>query len=389
MIILPDKNATRGKFIMPLRKKDWMLPSAYIPKDQFGNDCIRTVYRIRARLNDGHVVWRAFFEDRDDLDEFLFAIANGSLRYDRSLWRLPVPNWSPDLGEHLSYEFATLTFLTTTGSNQTYTSPVDWNNSNNSVECLGGGGSGGSYRGTFHVTGGGAGGYSKILNFSFATPGTTSATYRIGSFGASVAATTVSTSLPGNVGTSTWFNNTTDPGNGADNSKCSAAGGGAGENGTGSRNGGAGGATTLGWGQTKYAGGRGGNLTGGSGSGSSGGGGAAGPSGAGGAGVDSSSTNSHIKTGGGSANNGTTAGGAINTAGNNGTEFDATHGSGSGGGSSASGGQVGGAGGNYGGGGGGAGNQGIPTSGAGSQGLIAISYTPPSAIGFNLAMLGM
>lgn len=368
-----------------------MPPSLFVTKDEFGNDTTRTFYRVRARLHDGHIVWQSVFKDREDFDAFLWAIATGSLRYERELWRLPTPHWSPDVGEELTFDFATVTFLTTTGSNQTYTSPADWANSNNSIECIGGAGSGGA--GSLHSTGGGAGAYSKITNFSFATPGTTTATYRVGSGGTALTVSGVNNS-DGNAGSATWFNNATDPGNGTDNTKCSAAAGAGGVSRSGSRSGGAGGATTASWGQTKYAGGRGGNLTGSFGSGGSGGGGAAGPSGAGGAGGDSAST-TLVATAGGSANNGTTAGGSsTGGSGSSGTEFDPSYGCGSGGGGRATTGDAtAGSGGTYGGAGGGAagggGNPDDATSGAGRQGLVVVTYEPAIAFSGNLAMMGM
>jgi hypothetical protein len=395
MIISPDRNIPRARFLMPIKDNEWKKPSQGQQKTFCGEED-HTFFRIRARMNDGHVAWTGWFEDREDFDAFLFAIANGSLRYERALWKLPNVEWHPGIGESLSYDFLTQTILTTTGSNQTYTSPSDWDNSSNQVECLGGGGSGGASRNLIHhTTGGGAGAYSLITNFNFASPGVTTATYNIGIGGAVRSPGSGSTS--GDNGGPTWWNDTVDPGNGTDNTKCSAARGNGGVSGTGSRNGGAGGATTAGWGQTKYAGGAGGNLTGASGSGASGGGGAAGPSGNGGAGGSSANQGSNIQTAGGSANNGTTSGGAAGgTNGGSGTEFSGSYGCGSGGGGrSASSGSTltAGSGGNYGGGGGGVNNTSSSTvnSGAGQQGLIIVEYTPFVASGSfsNMPMLGL
>lgn len=350
---------------MPIPEREWREPSQAQFKDQFGNPGTQTRFRLRGLLNDGFVKWCGWFDDRADLDAFLFALFTGSIVYERELWRLPTPHWHPDIGEGLSYEFASVTFLTTTGSNQTHTSASDWNNANNSIELLGGGG-GGARSGAGHATGGGGGSYSEITNFIFATPGTTTATYRVA---ASVAG--ISASNPGTNGNPSWFNNATDPGAGSDNTKAGAKGGTGGPGGTGNQSGGAGGVTATSWGQTLSAGGRGGNLSGASGTGGSGGGGSAGLNGAGGNAADSTSTGSGVSTAGGSADNGTTAGanaGANN--GGSGTEWDGSHGSGSGGGGN--GGGNGGTGGNYGGGGGGSLGA---TSGGGAQGLIVVTYT--------------
>lgn len=372
------------RFLLPVPKHQWYTPSQIQPKDVFGNET-RTLFRVRARLNDGHIRWIGWFQDRDDFDAFLGALFCGSLAAERELWRLPTPAWHPDIGIEFTYDFATVTFLTSpTGSNQTYTSPADWNNSNNSVEVVAAGGSGGAASGASggafrSSSGAGGGAYSKNTNFSFANPGTTTATYRIGTGGAAVTASGTSVTN-GNTGGDSWFNGTTLGG-----STIGAQGGvGGGTSGAGNVNGGAGGAAASGTGTTKKSGGRGGNYTGGGGSGarSTGGGGAAGSTNDGNTGVDKSDT-SDAGTAGGSADGGSGgAGGAAgNNNGGNGTEWDASHGSGGGGGGNAatSGTLTGGSGGNYGGGGGGAccnNGTGSQTSGAGIQGIIMLSYTP-------------
>jgi len=366
-------------------------------KDQFGNED-QTRFRVTGRLNDGYVVWRGWFDDRDDLDAFLWALAKGTLKSERALWSLCSPEWSSDIGENLSYEFATVTFLSSSpGSNQTYTSPSDWNNNNNTIECIGGGGSGavGSLADGFRAagTGAGAGAYSKISNFTFASPGTTTATYNVGKFGAAVSST-----VAGNAGTSTWFNSSTDPGVGTDNSKCSARFGTGGIYNTGGTQSSAGGATSSSWGQTKYNGGDGGQTTSGASAyRASGGGGAAGPSGAGLAGGNATAGTPTAGNG-GNANNGAGAtGGAGSTSaaggiGGSGTEWDGTHGVGAGGGAyanSATSFNAGSAG-NYGGAGAGCSSSSVSghSSGAGAQGLIVITYTPQS-LSSNMPMLGM
>lgn len=387
MIILPDRNVPRAKILMPVPDREWREPSQAQFKDEFGNAGIRTSFRLLACLHDGYIVWTGWFTDRADADAFMFALVSGALRYERDIWRLPTPEWHPGVSTELIYRLDTQTILTTTGSNQTYTSPADWTNASNTIECIGGAGSGGCFLGTGHATGGGGGAYSKISNFSFATPGTTTATYRVGSGGNGVSDTA------GNAGSATWFNNASDPGAGSDNTKCSAAFGSGGARGTGVQNGGAGGASASGWGQTKYSGGRGGNFTGASGTGGTGGGGAAGPAGNGGDGGDTSSTSTGVRTAGGSANNGATAGGAVGAVGNDGTEWT-THGCGSGAGGTTgadavtarNGGLYGGASGGSRANSGASGNGGI-----GRQGLIAVTYNIGSfsLANSNLPMMGM
>lgn len=387
---------------MPVPKSEWRQPSLFVPKDQFGNDVVRTSFRLRARANDGYIVWEGIFSDRDDFDAFLFALAVGSLRVERALWRLPTPEWHPGISTDLAYEFATITVLTTTGSNQTYTSPSDWGNSANTIECIGGGASGAAGSLTsLHVTGGGGGAYGAITNFSFASPGSTTATYRVGAQAAGVNSTG-GTATTGTAGNPTWWNDTANPGGGTTNAKCSGAGGSAGVGGSGSQNGGAGGTTAASWGQTKFDGGAGGNMTGASGYGASGGGGAAGPNGAGNSGTSRSSTGTDIDLDGGSGDAGfggaAGLGGNSNYVGGNGSEMAggaAGSGGGGGGRSLTNTSVVPGTGGNYGAGGGAmnvSAAGGTSLSGFGAQGVIVVTYTPTASTTrypTNSPMLGM
>lgn len=289
----------------------------------------------------------------------------------------------------------TLAFLTTTGSNQTYTSDSTWNNSSNTVECLGAGGSGGVNQGSVgRGTGGGGGAYAAIVNFSFAVPGTTTATYRVAAGGTvnTRAASTNGATDGNDPDTHTYFNSAVATGGGSDNTKCGAESGDGGNSATTAvdTTGGAGGLASNSWGQTTADGGDGGD-TAGTGAKGTGGGGAAGPAGAGGDGTDALS-NGTAGTTGGSANNGTTAGGAgadgtgaqTGTSGSSGTEFDGTHGCGSGGGAARgtgnSGTQLAGAGAIYGGASGGvqgAGNA-ATTSPAAGNGLIVLEWADSS-----------
>lgn len=394
MIILPDRKLSRGKVLMPVPRREWMPPSRAQQKT-FCGDEDRTRFRLRAKTHDGRMVWQGWFEDRDDADAFLFALVSGSLRYERGLWQLPTPAWHPGIGEELSYDFVTQTILTTTGSNQTYTKPADWNNADNTVECIGAGGSGGvgSRLGTATTalgSGGGGGGYGVYTNLTLSG----NATYRCGTGGTSVNRTTTGVTA-GVAGGDTWF------GVGATSyasASVGGTGGGAGNGNNQATSGSAtGGTAGAGKGTANAAGGAGGDITvtntnryG------SGGGGAGGPNGAGNAGVSYSGTSAGNSNGGsGDAGSGGSAGVAPGGAGGNGTEWT-THGCGGGGaGSSTTTVAVAGSGGNYGGGGGGAGagstgNTGDVTSGAGTQGIIIIEYTPASFRSlYNMPMIGM
>ena len=374
------------KILPPVPMQQWREPSAAIARDQMGNKSVETRFRLSSVLDDGFRRWTGWFDSRDDLDAFLYAIAVGTINARPELWRLPSPEWVPGLEEGAILEFATVTFYTSpTGSNQTWTRPADWNNANNTIEILGAGGSGAARNGSVeHAVGGGGGQYRKATNFTASA----SHTYQLGAGGAAVSPGS-STSSNGNAGGNTWFDGTTFAG-----ATLSAQGGSGGVSGAGSQTGGAGGST--GTGGTGNNGGAGGNLTGASGGGGSGGGGAGGAAGAGNAGVSASTTGTFDATNGGSGDAGSggsagTAGTATGGAGGNGTEWDASHGSGGGGGGAArTGSSTGGSGGNYGGGGGGVRGNSVPvTSGAGIQGLMVVTYTPALLFPGNLAMIGM
>ena len=386
MIVLPDRSIPRARFLLPVRDQEWRTPSQTLPKDEFGNDGVRTKFRLTARLSDGFVVWHGWFEDRAGADAFLFSVLTGSLRYERELWRLPTPEWHPGIGENLTYDFATVTFLTTTGAN-TYNVPSDWANSGSKIDCIGGGGGGGVGAGTTnrYGAGGGGGGFGRKSNFSL-TPGGT-ASYSIGVSGAGQSRSAAG-GTNGGSGGDTFFDNTTYA-----SATVGATGGtgGAGANNALPTNGGVGG---TGKGDSSASGGNGGSITSGSsGSCRTGGGGAAGFNGNGTSAGGSAAAN--IRTPGGSGDAGFGGAGGTSTAVNGvaGTEYQVSPAYGSGGGGAGnSTGAAGGSGGNYGGAGGGAaGASGTQTSGPGAQGLIVVEYTPaavPSRLS-NMPMMGM
>lgn len=365
MIIIPDKNIPRARFLMPIHKYEWRTPSLTQPKNCFGAENV-TRFKIEGRISDGHVVWRGWFDDRDDFDAFLWAIATGSLKYERLLWKLPTPAWHPDLGEYVTYEFASVTYFTTAASNATWNVPSDWNDADNSGETIAGGGAGGGVNNT-RGGGGGAGAYSKSFNIAL-TPGGT-ATYTVGDGGAGVAGAN------GGNGGDSWFNGTTLAG-----SSVGSVGGEGGKRvATGSGAGGLGGATTNGIGSTKYKGGDGanGDTTGGYGGG---GGGAATKDGAG----QNGSTYF-----GGNSGSGASGGSSSGAAGSDGTEYGTVGGGGGGAGRNTNTNALGGAGGTHGGGGGGSRSSSTIAGGAGRVGLIVITYEPFLANFTNIAMMGM
>lgn len=351
---------SQPKLLMPVPKWEWRTPSQAQPKDCFGHEN-QTRFRLTARLNDGHIVWRGWFDDRDDADAFLFALASGSLEQERPLWRLPTPSWHPDLGESLSYEFVTLVFVV---SGTTKVMPSDWNSVTNNIYALAPGGAGAQRNGG-NATGGGSGSYAGLNNFNVAAGATVNVQIGTGGVGGA---------LSGNPGSAdTWLNKTTNAAPAVvANGLLAKLGGGGQESSSGPNSGGTGGLASASVGDVTQNGGTGGNAN--SGTNATGGGGAPTNGNDGGTPATNSST-------GGSSGSGL-AGGAGGNNGSNGTDWDASHGSGSGGGaansSSASG-----SGGQYGAGGGA--NRGLGNSGAGGDGIIVLSYTPQPASMFNLA----
>lgn len=270
-------------------------------------------------------------------------------------------------------------FLTGLG---TWVVPADWNNANNSVECIGAGGDGHGGGGDNAVSGGGGGAYAAKSNLTL----TGTINYRSG----------VHSTLAATTAGDTWFNGASLAG-----AEVSAQGGKPG-NATAA---GIGGKASNSIGTTKFNGGDGG-LTGGAldldffDNTGGGGGGAAGPGGTGKMGGAGASVHGELGGGGGGGANGGTAGSdgagsgfaaggtvgggaggqaSAGTAGTADAVFDATNGPGGGGGGSGAttpGGApgpsvAGGAGGTYGGGGGGG-----TVAGMGGAGVIVITYDP-------------
>jgi len=248
-------------------------------------------------------------------------------------------------------------------SGTSWSVPADWNNSSNSIECVGAGGTGGNN----HQGGGSGAAYAKSTNLTL-TP-EASITIQIG---AAVAWTSNNFQ---SADRDTYFDGANLAG-----STVGAEGGYSGNQDTPST----GGSTANSIGDTKYAGGTGGARGNDNGGGA---GGSAGPDGAGGAGQVAQTT-----TGGNGGQGGNGSGGAggaggdggVGAVGSAGTEMGDSKGSGGGGG----GGDNtfdGGAGGLYGSGGGGGGTGG--SGGTGVQGLIKITYTP-AVVGGNPMFFG-
>lgn len=336
MIILPDRNIPRAKFLLPIPMCDWRTPSQAQPKNMFGHEN-QTRFCATARLHDGHIVWRGWFDDRDDFDAFIWAMADGSLGTDHYVQRLPTPWWNPDLreyGEGLAYEFITTVFIT---SGTTWAIPADCTGvsgqSGEFIDAIAGGGSGatagvsGFGRTT---TGGGGAAWSRIVSRALTPSG--SAFIQVGAGGAGTSSSSSSTA--GNAGTDSWLNAVANaaPTLATDGVLAKAGGGGVAGTTSTARAGGTGGLASASVGASKNNGGNGGDCpgnvaNGGSGSGA---GGAGGPTGAGNNGV-TVAANGGTAGGSGDAGSGG-AGGAVNGAGGNGAEYDASHGSGGGGG---------------------------------------------------------
>src|SRR5262249_33305791 len=139
-------------------------------------------------------------------------------------------------------------------SGTSFTVPDDWNNAANTIEAIGGGGSGGAQNQVSPIntlaTGGGGGAYSSVTNLSL-VPGSP-VSYNGGAGGASVRTPDNGVAGQGIPGGDTWFSST---------STVLAKGGSGGAAGTGgSLSGGAGGPASGSIGFVKTSGGRGGNV---------------------------------------------------------------------------------------------------------------------------------
>jgi len=347
MLILPSEKKWRA--IVPLDR--WQQSSQSHGIEQF--------WVLTGRLNDGAIAWRGVFRDREDADAFLWAIATGSIAYERELWRLPDPWWHPDLGElPLVYDFASPIVIT---SGTIWSVPGDWNNSSNTEECIAGGGGGAGANASFGATAGGGGGYSKAINQVYTPNGSITVQVGVGGPGGGTAA-------DGTAGTQSFLKNNANSAN-----VILSNGGTAGHN---DRSGGQGGSIAGATGSTLFAGGNGGQSDGLQ-TGGYGGGGAGGTTATGSNGNNASGTTGGIGGAGGATGGG--AGGAANGGtGSPGTGFsNGTHGAGGGGGGGNDGGTVkGGDGGLYGAGGGGAaldaGSGGA--GGSGKNGIVYITY---------------
>ena len=233
MIILPDRHIPRARILTPLR---WQSPSQR--STTYGHENV-TRWRITARINDGHIVWSSWYDDRGDADAVLESIISGRIRTERPLWGLGSVPWHDGVPSTAVYQIHSMTFLCSyPGQPQTWTvpddwlnplyapprytedglyawsgspafltsgtsstSPANWNSANNFIETIGGGASGANGQsGNLPGAGGGAGGYAKATNVTL-TP-STSIAYVVGA-GGSVPA---GSGTAGNAGTDTYFN---------------------------------------------------------------------------------------------------------------------------------------------------------------------------------------
>lgn len=251
---------------------------------------------------------------------------------------------------------------TTSALSQTWNVPADWNNSQNTIEMIGGGGAGSSGTESLGNNGGGGGAYATKSNVTLTPGGTTPFFIGVAAAGGTGA---------GASGSDTWF---------ISNSTVLAK---AGTGGTDSLTNAPGGAAASCIPSTgAFSGGQGGTNGAGTNNSGVGGGGAAGPSGTGRAGADNSATGNNSGTGGGggaanSATAGVTSGASAGGAGGKAQDNTA----GGTGGAQAGATNPGGAG-SHGSGGGGAGARtNAGTAGAGGQGGAGIEWTTAGAGG--------
>ncbi len=381
MIILPDRNIARAKYLMPMLYRDWRKPLSWEGKDT--SNVLGIYFLVQAWRADKRVVWTGRFEDREDADEFLYAIATGSLLKDKYIQRLvqPMP-WSgyreSDFDPAMLYDetihYNMVTQIGIGASSGVWTAPGDCyglrDRAGEIADVISGGGGGGSGSGGYSAAGGGGGGFARITSYGM-SPGQQ---FSYGIAGGAAGGTGDGYSAYAANGASagaSWF---------ISGGVLAANGGGAGNATTQTTTGGGGGAGYAGaWGKT---GGRGGYTTAYPYSGGGGGGGASGPNGDGWNGGDSAAN--YAQTNGGSGNGNQIGGGGPSADGAAGNWYGPWGPGGGGGGqriiSSAPNGQYyAGSGGHYGGGGAG---QAMPAGqpgsrgygGSGGSGILVIQY---------------
>ena len=384
MIILPDRNIARAKYLTPLHYKQWRPPIWWEGRET-GN-VLGVYFIVQAFRSNGEMVWKGWFEDREDADEFMYSLITANIRQDRYIQRLPQKfPWSEGgIDPTWLYEPGIFYNMVTTGaigpSTANWGVPGDCygfrSRAGEFCDVIGAGGSGGAACSVISASGGGGGGWARIYSYAM-SPGQ-QYTYVI-SAGAAGPNTDAynSVSANGNAGGGTWF---------ISSGVLYCTGGGGGNVVQGTTTGGAGGGGVAG--AIGYAGGRGGYTASGTTySSGAGGGGGCGPNGNGSNGVDTASA--LVGTAGGNGNGNQIGGGGVGAAGANGNWYGPWGPGGGGGGNRPASAPnftgAGGPGGHYGGGGGGnsmaAGHGGSRSQGgAGGGGLLVYAYEPTATI---------
>lgn len=364
MIILPDRNIPRAKFLLPMARQVWQRLPPYV----IGQTWIAQLFRA-----DRSMVWQGHFEDREDADEFMAAMFAGTLKADGYLQRLPVycPDFEPHLLDDPGISYNMVTNIGIGPSSGNWSVPGDCvglrSKAGEFVDVIAGGGSGAAANGGFGGAGGGGGGQASLYSYAL-TPGGLAA-YSSGAGGAAVSRSGSNGGTVGNAGADTWFVGT---------STVRASGGGGGQSTTVTAYSAGGTAGTGTNGSNGHSGGAGGGVQTGSAAAAAGGGGAAGPSGGG---STASDAVSNFATGsGGAGHSGSIAGGGSAGATGGTGNWYGPWGPGGGGAGNYSGSATptAGSGGYSGGGGGGAAGVSAfgSVSGSGSGGLIVIRYEP-------------
>ena len=288
MIILPDRNIARGKFLMPMQKREWYRPHPFGPDVNLHfMTWVAQAWRHDPHFHWYHkhrIIWQGHFEDREDADEFMWAVYSGTIKSDPYLKRLPIycPDFDPDMLRDPSIHYNMVSNIGIGPSSGNWGSPGDCyglaNRAGEFVDCIAAGGSGSAATPGNLISGGGGGGFARRTDLAWG-PGQQMA-FDVGNGGA--APTASGNRVHGVGGTAhTYFYSPANPG-----VRATVGGGGSGAGSAGGPVGGGpgGGADAGNYGM---GGGRGGNLAGGSyGSCCTGGGAAANPSGGGATGGD-------------------------------------------------------------------------------------------------------
>ena len=123
------------------------------------------------------IIWQGHFEDREDADEFMWALYSGTIKNDPYLKRLPIycPDFDPDMLRDPSIHYNMVSNIGIGPSSGNWGAPGDCygldNRAGEFIDVIGPGAGGGSGTPGTINTGGGGGGFARWSNGLAMSPG--------------------------------------------------------------------------------------------------------------------------------------------------------------------------------------------------------------------------